>query len=69
MHFKKEIKKRINKRIEKELEEKKKDMKNLRFTNGVNKMNYINELKANEAITVMKTRLNMLDLKANYRGK
>ena len=69
MQFKREIKKRINERIEKELEEKKKDMKKLRFTNGVNKMNYINELKANEAITVMKTRLNMLDLKANYRGK
>ena len=69
MSLKKEIKKRINDYIVKELEEKKKVMKKLRFTEGISKSQYIKELKTSDAIMIMKTRQNMLELKANFRGR
>ena len=67
--LKKEIKKRINEHIGKELEEKKREMKKLRFIDPLNKVNYTREMKTADAILIMKTRLNMLELKANFRGK
>ena len=67
--LKKEIKERINKYIDKKVEELKQGMKKLRFISPDNRNNYIKELSTRDATTIMKTRLNMLDLKANFRGK
>ena len=69
MALKKEIKIRINDCVEKEIEEKKKVMKKLRFIEGFNKNQYLKTLGTKDAITILKTRLNMLDIKANFRGK
>ena len=67
--LKKEIKQKIKEAMVEEVENKKKDMKKLRFIKEVNKQRYITDMKMKDAIIIMKTRLNMLDLKANYRGK
>ena len=69
IEFKKEVKKRINNHIEQELEEKKKVMKKLRFIDGVRNNQYLKDLRTQEALIILKTRVNMLDLKANFRGK
>ena len=67
--MKKEIKKKIAEDIEKTVLEKKKEMKKLRFIKGTDKTLYLKKMKTNEAVLIMRTRLNMLDLKANFRGK
>ena len=67
--LKKEIKQRIYKYIEKMVEEKRKDMKKLRFVNGEMKNDYIKNLRIKDTSIIMKARLNMLELKANFRGK
>ena len=67
--IKKEIKERIRKHIEKTVEEKSKEMKKLRFVNGIQKNDYIKRLNIRESLMIMKAKLNMLELKANFRGK
>ena len=44
-------------------------MKKLRFLDGINRNPYLKELKTQDAVIIMKTRLNMIDLKANFKGK
>ena len=67
--LKKEIKERINKQIDNIVQEKSREMKKLRFIQGIQKNNYIKELAKGESTIIMKARLNMLELKANFRGK
>ena len=44
-------------------------MKKLRFTNNLGKQEYIGKCRMEEVKTIMKVRLNMTELKANFRGK
>ena len=40
-----------------------------RFINGWEENKHVYELKKNDAITILKARLNMLNLKDNFHGK
>ena len=44
-------------------------MTKLRFVDDKGRKEYITKLTTDAAINIMKTRLNMLDLRANYKGK
>ena len=66
--LKKEIKEKIRKDIEKVIEIKKTEMSKLRFTDGKGRKEYMDELEAKEAMLIMRARLNMLELKGNYRS-
>ena len=67
--LKKVIKERINKSIDITVDEKSREMKKLRFLQENRKSTYIKALNAKEARLIMKARLNMLELRANFRGK
>ena len=67
--LKKLIKTKITKEIVERIEEKKLDMTKLRFTNGTGRKEYIERLKTKEAIMIMKMRLNMIEVKCNYKSK
>ena len=67
--IKKEIKGKINKEIEERIEEKKLEMTKLRFTDGKGRKKYLESLKTREAVLILKARLNMLELKCNYKSK
>ena len=66
--LKKEIKGKIRKDIENVIEIKKTEMAKLRFTDGKGRKEYLEELGTKEAVVIMKARLNILELKGNYRG-
>ena len=51
------------------IEQKKLEMTKLRFTEGRGRKSYLEALKTKEAVIVLKTRLNMLELKSNYKGQ
>ena len=59
----------MNKEIEERIEEKKLEMTKLRFTNGKGREKYLESLKTREAVLILKARLNMLELKCNYKSK
>ena len=44
-------------------------MKKLRFTNTEGKQNYLDQCKMEQVKKIMKMRLNMTELKGNYKGK
>ena len=67
--LKKEIKEKIEKEINKSIESKKQEMSKLRFVDDKGRKEYITKLTTEAAIRIMKARLNMLDLRANYKGK
>ena len=67
--LKKEIKAKIAKEIEEKIGQKKLEMTKLRFTDGKGKKEYIERLNTKEAIIMLKARLNMLELKSNYKSK
>ena len=68
-NLKKEIKAKITKGIEEEIQLKNMEMTKLRFTEGNGRKEYLEKLKTKEALTMLKTRLNMLEVKCNYKSK
>ena len=66
---KKEIKEKIIKDIEKSVNDKKQEMKKLRWVKGFGKETYMKDLSTEDAMLIMKTRLNMIEVKSNFRGK
>ena len=67
--WKKEVKEQLDKWVKEELEEKKKQMKKLRFTNTNGRQEYIEKCKMEQVKKIMKFRLNMTELKSNFKGK
>ena len=67
--LKREIKDKIRNKIKESIEEKRIEMKKLRFINGNGRQEYIGKLDTKTAVELMKVRLNMADLKANFRNK
>ena len=67
--LKKEIKEKIGKEVQRIIETKKQEMTKLRFVDDKGRKEYITKLSTDSAVNIMKARLNMLELKANYKGK
>ena len=63
------VKERIQKVVEEEIRQNIKKMKKLRFLQKFEKQEYIRSCKMEEVKKIMKVRLNMVELKANFRGK
>ena len=67
--WKKELKEKIEDVVAAEINEQGKKMTKLRFTNEFGKKNYLEEERMEKVKEIMKLRLNMIDLKANFKGK
>ena len=67
--WKKKVKEQLNEWIKKEMEEQKSKMKKLRFTNTTGRQNYLDVCKMDQVKKIMKVRLNMTELKSNFKGK
>ena len=63
------VKERIREHILELFQESKQEMTKLRFIEEFGKKKYLEELDYKDSITVLKTRLNMIETKGNYRGK
>ena len=66
--WKKEIKEKIENIVRKELEDEARTKTKLRFTENFGRQEYLKECRMEEVKRIMKVRLNMVDLKANYKG-
>jgi hypothetical protein len=67
--WKKEAKEKLGKVVAEEVEKKKEQSKKMRFTRGHETQDYIKECSMEEVKKIMKIRLNMTELKANFKGK
>ena len=67
--WKKIVKEKIDEIVKEVIEEKRKTMKKLRFITRHGKQEYVEKFKMEKVREIMKMRLNMAELKANYRGK
>ena len=67
--WKKRLKEKLGEWIKNELEEQKKKMKKLRFTNTTGRQEYMETCSMSQVKKILELRLNMTELKANYRGK
>ena len=67
--WKKEVKEKIEELVKKKLEEEGKKMTKLRFAKSFARQNYLDECRMEEVKKIMKLRLNMVELKANFKGK
>ena len=69
--LKKLLKERIRKRLERKLEIESREKTKLRFCGGFSRKKYImkGNMSKNMIKAIMKTRLNMLELTCNYKGK
>ena len=67
--WKKELKEKIEKIVKTELEEESTKKTKLRFVKTFARKSYIQECRMEEVKRIMKMRLNMVELKANFRGK
>ena len=67
--WKAKVKDQLNKWVKKEMAEQKSRMKKLRFTNMNGKQEYVEKCKMEQVRKIMKVRLNMTELKANFKGK
>ena len=67
--WKKEVKEKLGRILEETIEEKRAEMTKLRFTRGHTTQSYISECPMAQVKRIMKVRLNMIDLKANFKGK
>ena len=67
--WKRRVKEGLNLCMEKELMGQKEKMTKLRFTRSFEKQDYIKDCPMNKVKKIMKLRLNMTELKANFKGK
>ena len=67
--WKRKVKEGLRSCVEKELMNKKEDMTKLRFTQSFEKQSYIKDCPMAKVKKIMKLKLNMVDLKANFKGK
>ena len=67
--WKKEVKEKINKMVGDEMEQQKEKMTKLRFTGRFEQQEYVGKYRMEKVKKIMQMRLNMTDLKANFRGK
>lgn len=67
--LKREIKDKIREEIKQKIEEKRREMKKLRFVKENGRQDYILKLDTRVAVDIMKFRLNMAEVKANFRAK
>ena len=67
--WKRDVKRKLGRWIKKEMEDKKLEMKKLRYTDGNGKQDYIEKFPMVKVRKIMKVRLHMTELKANFRGK
>ena len=67
--MKKKIKDSITLRLQTELSELKKEKTKLRFIEKFEQKRYLEELTFEDTIEMMKLRLNMMEVKCNYKGK
>ena len=66
--MKKKIKNTIMQRLQTELSELKKEKTKLRFIEKFEQNKYLEELTFEDTIEMMKLRLNMIEVKCNYKG-
>ena len=67
--WKKRVKEQLGVWVKKEMEEQKSSMTKLRFTNTNGRQEYVEKCKMEQVKKVMKVRLNMTELKGNFKGK
>ena len=67
--WKREVKEKLGKVVAEEVEKRRGEMKKMRFTRGHKVQEYIEKCRMEEVKKIMKMRLNMTDLKANFKGK
>ena len=67
--WKKEAKEKIVKEVKKEIEEQRKIKTKLRFNRGFGRQEYINKYNMAKVREIMTIRLNMTELKTNFKGK
>ena len=67
--WKKAVKEKIESTVKAELEKEAKTKTKLRFTTTFGRQDYTKECRMEEVKMIMKIRLNMVELKANFRGK
>jgi hypothetical protein len=67
--WKKRLKEGINKLVKEEIEEKSKEMTKLRFTKKFERQQYVTECRMEKVKKIMQMKLNMVDLKSNFKGK
>ena len=67
--WKKKVKEQLGAWVKEEMEEQKIRMKKLRFTNTNGKQEYIDKCRMEQVKKIMKVRLNMTELKSNFKGK
>ena len=67
--LKNDLKKDINKRLNTEIQRQAKEKTKLRFCRNTNKKSYIEDLGFTEARLVMKVRLNMIEVRNNYKNQ
>ena len=67
--WKKKVKEQINTWVKKEMEEQRSRMTKLRFSNTNGRQKYVEVCKMEQVKKIMKVRLNMTELKRNFKGK
>ena len=67
--WKKKVKDELNKHVAKEMEQHREKMTKLRFTQEFGRQNYVTECTMSKVKKIMKLKLNMTELKANFKGK
>ena len=67
--WKKELKEKLGDIVADEVEKKRLEMKKLRFSRGHEMQEYVKTCSMAKVKNIMKLRLNMTDLKANFKGK
>ena len=67
--WKRKLKEEIENCVAKELEEHSRNMTKLRFTTKFQRQRYVTECRMEKVKKIMKMRLNMVELKANFKGK
>ena len=67
--WKKELKEKINKIVGDEMEQQSTEMSKLRFTKKFEQQEYVGQYRLEKVKKIMQMRLNMTDLKANFKGK
>ena len=67
--WKKKLKDELSKELAKEMNEHRARMTKLRFTKGLEQQNYITKCRMEKVRKIMQMKLNMTELKANFKGK
>ena len=67
--WKRELKRKIEEIVQKEMEEQRVKMTKLRFIQRFERQEYVKECRMEKVRKIMQMRLNMTELKANFKGK